>query len=115
MWHIQALRDILGLVLRSRRCRHLFILILLATLIGLVPLAYLSPPDPVWISGLYDDDDYDDVVVAVTTYIKAPEEATPPPVIAPVTIVLAVLCLTEAPGTLSPALSAIQTRAPPIC
>ena len=104
----------LGLVLKSMRCRLLFILFLLATLIGLVPLAYADPPDPVWVSGLYDDDDYDDVVVLATS-IKAPEEATPLPVIAPVTIVLAVLCLTEVPGTLSAALFAFQTRAPPIC
>lgn len=104
----------LGLVLKSMRCRLLFILVLLGTLIGLVPLAYASPPDPVWVSGLYDDADYDDVVVAATS-IKAPEEATPLPVIAPVTMVLAVLCLTEAPGSLSPALSVYQTRAPPIC
>ncbi len=29
-------------------------------------LAYASPPDPVWIQGIYDDADYDDVVGLVT-------------------------------------------------
>ncbi len=101
--------------MKSMRHRLLLILILLGPLIGLVPLAYASPPDPVWISGLYDDADYDDVVEMVATSIKAPEGATPLPVIALVTIVLAVLCLTEAPAALSPALRACQTRAPPIC
>jgi hypothetical protein len=96
-------------------CRLVFTLVLLATLTGLVPLAYASPPDPAWVSGFYDDADYDDVVVVVTTSIKAPEEATPLPVIASVTILLAFLCPTEAPGALSPALPAFQTRAPPIC
>ena len=27
-------------------------------------LASASPPDPLWVPGLYDDGDYDDVVVA---------------------------------------------------
>ena len=31
-----------------------------------VALAYASPPDPSWISGIYDDLDYDDVVGMVT-------------------------------------------------
>src|SRR5215467_10545675 len=31
-----------------------------------VTLAYASPPDPSWISGIYDDCDYDDVVGMVT-------------------------------------------------
>ncbi len=32
----------------------------------LVPLAYASPPDPIWIAGIYDNADYDDVVGLVT-------------------------------------------------
>jgi hypothetical protein len=31
-----------------------------------VAIAYASPPDPSWISGIYDDQDYDDVVGMVT-------------------------------------------------
>ncbi len=100
--------------MKSLGCRLLLVLSLLGPLIGLVPLAYASPPDPAWISGLYDDADYDDVVV-VATSMKAPEEPAPLPVIAPITMLLAVLCVTEAPGTPSPALPAFQTRAPPIC
>jgi hypothetical protein len=30
--------------------------------VALTPLAYASPPDPTYISGLWDDGDYDDVV-----------------------------------------------------
>jgi hypothetical protein len=33
----------------------------------LVVLAYASPPDPSWISGIYDDADYDDIVTLVTS------------------------------------------------
>jgi len=31
-------------------------------LLALVPLAYASPPDPLWIAGIYDAADYDDVI-----------------------------------------------------
>jgi hypothetical protein len=40
---------------------------LLPVLIVLTPLAYASPPDPVWVSGFFDDADQDDVVVLVTS------------------------------------------------
>ena len=45
--------------------RSLFVLLLLACHIALTPLAHASPPDPTWISGIYDDADYDDVVCLV--------------------------------------------------
>ena len=42
----------------------LLVLILQAWLLAaLVPLAYATPPDPLWIAGIYDDGDQDDVVV----------------------------------------------------
>jgi len=34
--------------------------------VSLVPLAYASPTDPLWISGIYDAADYDDVVWLLT-------------------------------------------------
>ena len=37
-----------------------------AVLVMGVAIAYASPPDPVWISGIYDDRDADDVVVMLT-------------------------------------------------
>jgi hypothetical protein len=40
-------------------------------------LAYASPPDPVWIQGLYDDADYDDVVGLVVA--AAWNTGSPPP------------------------------------
>lgn len=46
----------------SRLC---VVFILLGNLVALVPLAHASPPDPIWIAGLYDAADYDDVVLAV--------------------------------------------------
>ena len=38
----------------------------LVVLLALVPLAYVSPPDPLWIAGIYDAADADDVVQAIT-------------------------------------------------
>lgn len=48
---------------RSRACSFGLLLVLVA----LVPLAYASPPDPMWIAGIYDDADFDEVVVAVVS------------------------------------------------
>jgi hypothetical protein len=44
------------------RVRVIFALILLAVAAALPALAYASPPDPVWVSGIFDDDDADDVI-----------------------------------------------------
>jgi len=35
-------------------------------LLALVPLAQASPPDPLWLSGVYDAADADDAIQAVT-------------------------------------------------
>ena len=40
---------------------------LLGVLVLLTPLAYCTPPDPVWISGFFDDDDNDNGVFLVTS------------------------------------------------
>jgi hypothetical protein len=40
-------------------------LALVLVLLGLVPLADASGPDPLWVAGAYDGEDFDEVVVAV--------------------------------------------------
>lgn len=42
-------------------------LALLAGVALLTPLAYAVPPDPVWVSGFFDDDDNDNAVFLVTS------------------------------------------------
>jgi hypothetical protein len=42
-------------------------LVLALTLLALTPLAYASPPDPVWVSGVFDDGDNDDAVFQITS------------------------------------------------
>jgi hypothetical protein len=41
--------------------------LLVVALSGLAPLALASPPDPLWIGGLFDGGDSDDAVVAATS------------------------------------------------
>jgi hypothetical protein len=41
--------------------------LLLLALSALAPLALASPPDPLWIGGVFDGADGDDVIVAVTS------------------------------------------------
>jgi hypothetical protein len=42
-------------------------LVLLSSLLLLTTLAYASPPDPSWISGLYDDADFDSIIGLITS------------------------------------------------
>jgi hypothetical protein len=44
-----------------------YVLGVLLALLTLVPLAHASPPDPVWLAGMYDDADLDEAVVAVVS------------------------------------------------
>jgi len=41
--------------------------VLTALVIALAPIAWASPPDPTWISGVYDGADFDDVVTYLTS------------------------------------------------
>jgi hypothetical protein len=59
--------------------RRLLALLVLAGMVGLVSLAYASPPDPLWEPGIYDDADLDDVVVEVVTLTAIPV----PPLVLP--------------------------------
>jgi hypothetical protein len=51
--------------------------LILASLALLLALAYASPPDPSWISGVYDDADYDDVVTLVMAGTASVPSVTP--------------------------------------
>jgi len=98
----------------SAMCSRRFcITLLLALLIGLMPLAYASPPDQTWLSGFYDNADYDDVVLTVTSAVGA-SDATPAPDLGHVISVLRMLRPSEPappePGFRSP----YRFRAPPL-
>jgi hypothetical protein len=97
----------------AMRARLLGVFVLLVLLVGLAPLAYASPPDQTWLSGLYDNADYDDVILAVTSAVGA-ADATPAPDLGPVASVIQTLRPSEPappePGFRSP----YRFRAPPL-
>lgn len=47
------------------RSRHALVVALILGVVGLPAMAAASPPDPLWLPGLYDSADYDDVVSAL--------------------------------------------------
>jgi hypothetical protein len=51
----------------TRRLVVVLGLVLVAVLAALTPLAYATPPDPVWVSGFFDDDDNDNGVFFITS------------------------------------------------
>jgi hypothetical protein len=53
--------------MKARVFGPLILLALVPALVVLTPLAYASPPDPVWVEGFFDDYDHDDVVVFITS------------------------------------------------
>jgi len=52
-------------------------LLIAAMVCALVPLAYASPPDPTYLSGIWDDADYDDVVILVTSSVGSTDTHKP--------------------------------------
>src|SRR2546425_6852267 len=64
-----------------RHSRSVLLVILLVLLLGLVPVAYASPPDPTWIGGYWDDDDFDNAVISIVSAcaISIPPVPHPPP------------------------------------
>jgi hypothetical protein len=49
------------------------VLLLLACLASITPLAYATPPDPTWMKGVYDAADGDEIIVALTCAAWAAE------------------------------------------
>ena len=52
--------------------------LLLGALVSLGPMALASPPDQIWIGGVFDGADFDDVVAIVTSSEGATADAAPP-------------------------------------
>lgn len=92
--------------------RWIAVLLLLGGLFCVVPLAYASPPDPLWMPGIYDDADLDDVVVS----IAALSGLYPPPPIVLSRWSQGVLEAPRPPQPLSRSLISLdprESRAPP--
>ena len=95
------------------RVRRFGVVVLVALLVGLVPLAYASPPDETWLPGLYDNADYDDVVIALTSAVGA-ADGTPTPDLAPTAEMIQTLHPAEPPVPDSAFRSPYRLRAPPL-
>jgi hypothetical protein len=89
------------------------IITLLTVLVALVPLAYIEPTDPTWVSGYFDDGDNDDAVFLVTSSLATVDpfplcDWSPFPVFGPRVDF-------EAPGLASTLYSSTSdARAPPL-
>jgi len=53
------------------------VVLLLVLVSGLSTFAHATPPDPVWIDGIYDDADFDDVAWTLTNAEFAGHSASP--------------------------------------
>src|SRR5215510_15003931 len=66
-----------------------------AVLYALLPLAYATPPDPMYLAGLWDDADYDDVVALVTSSVTSIDTYAGSDLIQPLVVVALVLPVDE--------------------
>src|SRR5262245_10957847 len=92
--------------------RRLYHLVLVSVFVALVPLADASPPDPTWLTGVWDAWDFDEVVEAIvsaTAVVRSISLLSPKPVDVPAGIVRAAdaACVAAAPA------SRFHTRSPP--
>jgi len=89
----------------------LCVLSLLLVVTALVSLAYASPADPLWISGIYDAGDHDDVVWLVTHTGMAQDCAQTSSLASPTLI--GVLTIFSSSVHVPPRPPALHPRAPP--
>ena len=92
--------------------RRSVLLLVAGAMLSLGVLAYASPPDPDWISGLWDNGDYDDIILLVTSGVgitdsHAIEHGRPIVFVSEL-----VSTIDDAPHAARPGLAA-STRAPP--
>jgi len=95
-----------------RHSRSALLVVLSVLLLGLVPVAYASPPDPTWIGGCWDDDDFDNAVISI---VSACAIAIPPvPDAAPQWARLAGIELGEPAFIIASPRPVASPRAPPL-
>jgi hypothetical protein len=93
--------------------RVAFVVVLMATIAVLAPIAYASPPDQTWLAGIYDDGDFDDVVVLIASSVGLAD--TPPPTDGGLSLPSIVLAPNPDDRPCIVVLVAVeQTRAPPL-
>jgi len=88
------------------------LLLAVALLVLLPPLAAASPPDPTWTPGLYDDADFDNVVIFIGLLAGICDALTPPR-LAPDSLIRP-LPLPGRPPLFCRNQSTLQGRSPPL-
>ena len=92
--------------------RALLAILLLSVVLALPPIAHAAPTDPVWISGLYDDNDYDDVVLFIIGAVGAIDSGVVNPA-GPVVIDVGPITPSRLQFVAFRPLASPSTRAPP--
>jgi len=97
---------------RERLClKRSTALLLLVFLAGLSAFANASPPDPIWLPGIYDGADYDDAVALLTDTAGVGD--SPLLAVEPVPIVLRFIPSRSASARADASLLGFNLRAPP--
>ena len=96
---------------RLRRRGRAYVPGVLVALLILVPLAHTSPPDAMWIAGIYDAADYDDVILAAAAMESLPHEG--PILEGPVSLVASIVPAAGAAFAVANEVRIAQPRAPP--
>jgi len=86
-------------------------LLLLFSLALLAPLAHASPPDQIWIHGVFDGADSDDAIIAATGTQCVIDGAPSPEAVT--LIVAGAVPTSNSPGAFSSAHPVFRGRAPP--
>jgi hypothetical protein len=92
--------------------RRSILLVVVGAMLSLGVLAYASPPDPDWISGLWDNGDYDDIILLVTSGVGITDSHSIQDGRPLIVVSELVMTVDDAPLATRPQLSA-PTRAPP--
>ena len=108
-WSSYLLRAKLGWMVGQR----LVLSLVIATLLGLVPLAHTTPPDQTWLAGLYDSNDYDDAVIFLTSVV-AVVNPDPAPALERLPLVVGPASQARQPVASAPRPAAYHLRAPPL-
>jgi hypothetical protein len=87
--------------------------LLVLLIIAPVTLAHASPPDQIWLAGVYDQADFDDVVGLLTSAVEATDSTTAPEA-GPCLALAPKLCRAAVAGPVTALTYSAPLRAPPI-
>ncbi len=93
--------------------KRLIVLAVVPLMMSVVVLALASPPDPVWLGGLWDNDDFDDIVVLVTSGVGIADSHWIEEDVRPVIVVCALVPVPDEDRPAARPPSSSPPRAPP--